>query len=391
MAFLFIRPERSGIWDWGSPPSFLFIISWGFQMISKQFLLSSKPNENDYVFVDIPTPKQIKQILSEFKLEIFNYKLKHCGRWYRRDVHCNQCIDENSLSPLLESTKEQRYCGVKYCDNIDCIIKRFSELLENMKSIKEFKGYDTLWHIAIGFDSLPINEFKTNFKKIKKQQEYVINTYMRKLKKEGVKLEGIKVLDFSFVTDGMIYPHYHLAVIPLRQNIRRMSMITMKRIEKEMKPKKWKGKITPFHVQIFKHAQKQSILSYLAIRGIGLYKYDTTTNPDYEVDLTPKSLRETIESGKYFMLKDFMNESEYLGTMFNKRTYTTFGSVSYGSTIRDNVVYECKIHGFISGKNQVRIFYDLLSEDLPPNLSKNEMHPKIEYVYLGDYMKGGEL
>ena len=129
---------------------------------------------------------------------------------------------------------------------------------------------------------------------------------------------------------------------------------------------------TPFHIQFFKHAKKQTVLSYLAVRSVGLYKYKGAP-----VEFNPKkikinNLKELIETNVFVNLNDFLPPKQYITHFWNRRSYNTFGGVSYGSIIRDNITHECHIHGQISGRKEVWIEFVDIIPDKPPDSNRGQ-------------------
>lgn len=334
-----------------------------YENFLKKIQHEAEQQQNVYDLVNVAKKPAVEIIQLSDKVLHLKNQLKNCGKWAKKSVYCKQC--ENLDQPALVSVeKVQNYCKIKYCPKPDCFVDRFADLIEEMKSIKEFHGYKTLWHAVIGFEPIPLEEFKNNFSEHRNRFSYVINYYFCKLRKKGINLQGIKVLDLSFVNEDFVYPHYHLALIPVEKIRRGIVMKKCQEVRIELiKNQKIK---TPFHFQFLKHSKKQTVLSYLAVRSIGLYKYKGSSefNPS---KIKIGKLKTLIEAGAFTNLNNVISEEQYIKHFWNRRNYSTFGGVSYGSIIRDNITYKCKVHGIIYGENEVRVKYEFINPDKPPD------------------------
>lgn len=292
----------------------------------------------------------------QIKLNLFQNRISDCLRWKKIIPTCKRCSNEHITNSKItryvgEIKSEtidvfQNFCEIKYCGEPECFSKRFSTTINQMQSIPELYDYKTMWHMVIGFEKITIEEFKTNFSFHKKQMERAFNYWLRKLKNNHkIGLDGIKILDLSFTEKGMVYPHFHLAVKPVKQEWRRFVMIKMKQVEKELKEsKRMKTPLKKFHVQIFKHAKKDAVFNYLTIRSIGLYKYQNMGRLDKE-DFKPQALVQSIREEKYLKLNHVLTAEEYFKSFYRKRNYSVFGSVSDTCNIRVSSTYICSKHG----------------------------------------------
>lgn len=308
--------------------------------------------------------------------------LSLCGRFATKNFYCKKL--EHSGDRLIKSTRSKFYCEVRYCDHSDCLVQRFARQVETFNDIQRFWNLDKLMHFVIGFEPIPELEFKENFSYYNKRFQYVLNKYFEKLRKKGVKIEGIRVLDFSFKTFGIVYLHFHFGVIPpknLRYTLKIMQVVR-KTMIKNMRNK------TPFHLETFfskngGHPSKDGVLSYLAIRSSGMYKYDNTD--DFVYDPSSSKLIESINSKKYIFLRDVLTEDQYLKSFYNKPFFVTIGGLPrplpHGSNITDGIPKICPCCGHID-RNDVRveIIFDsnIKKIDLPPDILNGR--PEIEYI-----------
>lgn len=311
--------------------------------------------------------------LEDYNRKLFNkrvlmlrFKTSLCGSIATKNYYCRKDINHEHL---LKKVVSPFYCGIRYCDHIPCIIDRFASVLEELNSIKRLQSLRSLWHFTIGFKSISVDDFLNNFSSIKKRQELVMTSFFRKLKQNGLSLQGIRVLDFSFVKlgDGLINVHYHFGAIPISSSKRRRSMILIKSIEKSMNLK-MKLK-TPFHVQSWGYKNKQAIFAYLSKRCAGLYKWDESKNFGYSSG--KGKLKKDIESGVYFKLSNLITPALYIKHFYQRRHYVTFGGLPHGSIPTDNSLCECPnlcpIHGDLSRQDvRLEVLYD--KPDPPPNL-----------------------
>lgn len=335
-----------------------------------------------------------QQLVTEYKELFLQNKqnelistLNRCGKFVTTNFYCKQCEDDGREA-LLEFRRNEFLCKIRYCKNPNCASSRFSDLAENIKSIQDFSGLKTLWHFSIGFESISLYEFKNNFSKHKKKYEYIIQQFFNKLKKRDIKLKGIRVLDISFtsIENGLVYPHFHFAVVPVNRYKRKEVMLNLQDVRRKILIKQRKK--IPFHLQIFKHAEKKSVISYFAIRSSGMYKYDDNHDIEKEdKNFEPCKLTDSIKQNKFFFLQDLLTIKEYVLHFYKKRNYVAFGGCSYGSSIVDNSFDKmpkyCKFHGELE-PNQIRI--EVVFEDdiaPPPNTtikSNSEDFHVFEYM-----------
>ena len=321
--------------------------------------------ERDYLF---------KKSRGQIATENLAIKLKLCSNVFVKETHhCKQCEEHNKSCSSLEHhdtiIKEPKitpyYCGVRYCSNVNDKVYQFSEMIEELKSIKRLKDLKRLEHFAIGFSAISLEEYRTDFTRHKKRYEQILNVYFEKLRKKNVIIQAIRVLDFSYATKNMVYPHFHFVAIPFKNNDKRRMMMVMQETRKKMISSMKNKK--DFHVQFFQRGSKTGLFSYVALRSIGLYKPEKTEKFEYKI--TKKAtLKESILSNKYFMLKDVISLQIYMKDFYNKRHYVTIGGLPYGSIITDNVLYECKYHGVLDRKS-VRVEREMvknIEEKEPP-------------------------
>lgn len=321
-------------------------------------------------------PLQDKKVLQ------LENKLSLCGRFASKRFYCKKCEAEGNTH-LLGATHSRFFCEIRYCSHPECILERFSRQVETFKDIKRMHELHKLWHFAIGFEPIPEIEFKKNFSKYKKRNESVLNKYFEKLRKNKIHLQGIRVLDFSFVKDGFVYLHYHFACIPVGSNKIRSTLILMQDIRKKTISKQ-KIKI-PFHLQSFGLASKQAVFSYMAIRAVGLYKYESTIKTTYKV--RNKKLVDSIEQNLYITLDKILTKEEYIKTFYNKSFFVTIGGLPrplrHGSTITDTFPNECTIHGHLERKDvRIEVVFDEPVEYSvipPPEIKK---YPQLEIEYI---------
>jgi len=347
-----------------------------YENFLKKIQHEAEQQQKVYDLVNVTKKPAVEIIQLSDKVLHLKNQLKDCGKWVKKSAFCKQC-EEVDKPALVSVEKVQKFCKIKYCSNPDCFVDRFADLIEEMKSITEFHGYKTLWHAVIGFEPISVEEFQNNFSKYRNRFTHVINYYFSKLRKKFVNLQGIKVLDLSFVKNGFVYPHYHLALVPVKKIRRGIVMKICQEVRIELiKNQKIKN---PFHFQFLKHSKKQTTLSYLAVRSIGLYKYKEHSefNPN-KIKIT--KLKTLIEAGAFTFLDNFLTEEQYINHFWNRRSYTTFGGVSYGSIIRDNVTYKCKVHGIIYGRNEVRIEFEIIDPDKPPNKPPGATEKPVEVI-----------
>lgn len=292
--------------------------------------------------------------------------LSFCGREAKVSFYCKEC-EKSGNEALLKVSKRPFYCEIRYCDNPECKSYLFAQQLAKLQRVKRFLGLKKLGHFVIGFPKIHIDDFRANFSKYKKRYEYVMNTFFKRLKKAGFPIHAYRAMDFSFVDDNHVFPHYHFACLPFPMGKMRAYLSTMQSIRSAMISKQRVS--MPFHLQFFKNANRTGIESYIALRGVGLYKHETTDKTDYQI---PKrgNLIVNIHKKKYFMLKDVVDEATYLKHFYKKRMFVSVGEVSlpYGSTSTDNVVLKCSTHGTMeaSDRSAVRIERIFTLQVVPP-------------------------
>lgn len=326
------------------------------------------------------------------KVEVLTNTLSNCGNYATKKFYCKKCEADNlkqhqancyveshiEKESLLKVVRSKFLCEIRYCANPECANSRFASLVENIKSIKDFKGLKTLWHFVIGFEPLTLSDFMDRFSEYKKSYEYVLNNYFKRLNKKGIEIKALRVLDFSFVKEGLVYPHFHFAAKPVNRNVRSRFMACMQQTRKEMQNSRSQKVRTSFHLQFFKHAKFSSIVSYLSIRSAGMYKYKDTKDFAY-VPAKEGNLLKSIKEGKYFFLKDLISKEQYIRHFYNRRHYVTIGGLLYGSIITDNMSEElpkkCKYHGELA-RIDIRIEIEF---DKPPSPPPNI--PKIDHVW----------
>lgn len=313
----------------------------------------------------------IIQFETNQQVENLKYKLSLCGRICTKNYYCRK---DQSHEHLIKSVVSPFFCEVRYCSHPDCLVERFASLLDEFNSIKRLQLLNNLWHFTVGFPLITVEQLQNDFGKIKKRHEKIMMNFFRTLKKKGLIIQGIRVLDFSFmkVENGMIYPHYHFGCVPLAADKRRTAMILIKDLEKSMN-KKMLQQNAQFHFQSYGYKSKQAIFSYLAKRCIGLFKYDESKNLDYS-NLTKGKLKQDILNNVYFHLSQILTEKQYIKHFYKRRHYVTFGGLPHGSIPTDNSLSErpteCDIHGELA-------FLDVRLEIIFENMNKPPEIPSI--------------
>jgi len=367
--------------------------------------------------------------------QLFNLKLhlKECGSLAHKKWYCKEC-EADGMSPneaFLREDKIYQECGIRYCKRHKCILTRFAIQLESLKGIKRLQNLRMLEHFVIGFETIYLEDFISNFAELKKQQERVLNSYFLKLRKKGFKVQAFKVLDFTsskvkqfklkilrdelntfqgekiiywtteneafkklirfdyknlgIVERTKVYMHYHIIAIPGKSNLKRSFMITSQQIRKDIL-KRQRVKI-PFHIQFFGLKKKENLFSYLTLRAVGLYKFDDAKEKNYKINSIRK-LTDLLKQKKFMYLQDIMSVEDYHKNFYNHRHFTTIGGLPYGSIIMDNVLSKfpnfCKIHGTLT-RNQVRM--EIIPEVIPPPPPPSLNYPKIETLCLNNGSK----
>ncbi len=307
----------------------------------------------------------IHKKINDLKRILFN--LEDCGSMKKLEFNCKICEGED-LPALLEVIKRQVFCGMRYCFDPYCKNESFARQMDLFRQIfnqKILRGWKNLWHFSIGFKSIKLKDFLINFKKILKRFQYVLNNFWRKLKANGINIMALRVLDFSFETDGMVYVHFHFgAVIPWVGISRRDFMLKVKGIERKMN-RNMKIK-TPFRLDSWGVRSKEAIMCYLAKRSIGLYKHGEGKNLNWS-DLRKGKLIEDIKAEKYFGLSSFMNVMEYYDNFYNSRHFACVGDLPQTCIPVDSFVNDypkfCKVHGKLE-ISDIRV--EVFSVDEPP-------------------------
>lgn len=316
-----------------------------------------------------------------YKLEQLEKKLSLCGEWATKKFYCKKCESEGKLEPLKIFHK-RFYCEIRYCNRPKCLINRFVRQMQTFEEIKRFNGLKTLWHFSIGFPIISLEDFKKNFSKIKKRQEYVLNRYFERLRKIGINIQAVRVLDFSFMKEGQVYLHYHFGALPKTKEKIGYIMTEMKGLAMSMSSR-MRNKTT-IYLKSYGLKKLYSVLSYLSIRASGMYKYDTTKNFNYKV-IQGKLMRSIIDE-KYIFLSSVLTQEEYLNSFYSKAHFICVGGLPrpslQGSNITDGIPLECLIHGVLTRKD-VRIkiiFDDLIKEVIPPPILQEKMEILCEIV-----------
>lgn len=295
-----------------------------------------------------------------------------CGKEVTINYYCRK---DPQHEHLLKTERGSFHCGIRFCDYDPCIVERFSRQIEEFKSIKRLQGLRSLWHFVIGFPVISKEEFLTSFGSIKSKQEKLLSFFISKLKKQGIILQGLRVLDFAFSEKG-IYIHYHFGCIPIKSENRRKSMIIIKELERSMSKK------NPFHFESFGYKSKQGIFSYLAKRSAGLYKKDEGKNVYF--NSSKGRLLRDLKSNFYLKLSQIITSDQYLKHFFKRRHYVTVGGLPHGSILRDNshshIPDFCPIHGSLERKDVrvERIFEFFIPP--PPNAIKFYPESVIEII-----------
>jgi len=331
---------------------------------------------------------QIQRFLDDFpknkcKKENLELKLSQCGHFAVKRFYCKK----GDVEHLIKTTKPMPFhCEIRYCSHPDCLVMRFKRQLETFQDIDRMKGLRKLWHFVIGFEPVTELEFKKNFGSRKKVLEKTMRNFFHKLVKEGVNIEAIRVMDFSFVKEGYVYQHYHFGAIPLKSDRVRSVMIKIQSVRKRM-IEKMRNKVE-FHFQSFGMALKTAVFSYLAIRASGMYKYEMTKNPKYKH--VQSNLRSSIENKKYLMLDQVLSKEEYLKSFYGKRAFETIGGLPrpspHGSNITDGCPTECELHGHLERSDvRVEVLFDEeravlpLTRPRPPDL--DVLHVQIVRIF----------
>jgi hypothetical protein len=237
-------------------------------------------------------PTQFKLTRRIIQLVSFNERLHLCGSKATRTISCRDCgtVIEQGQKFILNCMS--RYC--KKCASMR-YKRAYSRLMEyNIRSKK-------LLHASFGFPRKP-----TYHKQFKKQEDYILVEFARRLKKLGIAYTGIRTFDFHRKDDD--YSHYHLAFIPKR--IKDINLNLWHTVRKSI----IRDTGIQFNFHIFGWRPKAKLFHYFAKRMAGLYgdgkKYIT-----YKDD-KGKPKRIYYE----FMLPDIITPQEYLDNFHNIRS-----------------------------------------------------------------------
>lgn len=319
------------------------------------------------------------------RLDMLNYKISLCGKIAVRKFYCKK--DPLNVH-LLKESKGPFHCEMRYCDCPHCLVQRFARQMKTFDDITDFHGLRNLWHFSLGFESIPLREFKKNFTKYKKRYETVLNRFWEKLNNHylldenlkyvedsqgkkipfPIKLRAVRVFDFSFKTRGMVFPHYHFGTHPVGQKRIRTYMVQMHRLRKKMiKDMHIK---TPFHFEDFGLHDRKNTLEYLSIRAVGMYKYKHEEHRDFRKKRGKGDLLKSILRGDFLFLKDVLTDEEYIDHFYNRAHFVTVGGLPrplrHGSNITDGIPTYCPIHGDLE-RSDVRVDITFQSTyDYPP-------------------------
>lgn len=314
----------------------------------------------------------------DFNLDVKRIKdnISNCGKWLSFYFYCKKCEEErkieykneiplNAIVQPLDMKRIQSFCGIRYCSNVGCITDRYSKIYTQLKNNKRIQGLKKMLHFAIGFEKINLDEF--DIKRLR--FERVIHTYIKRLKKVGVNIQAFKVLDISRgkrskSLDGKYFVHYHFVAIPFKHDFNLYEVLQRERM---LQMTKQKIKV-PFHVQMFGLKKKESLLSYISLRSVGLYKsYEFKKDSKFE----PKMLREQIENGEFMLLKDMFSLEDYMRLFFGRRFFATVGGLPYGSKVGRNLSGflpdACEFHGDLA-ENDVRVEVRVEGVPDPPPL-----------------------
>lgn len=320
----------------------------------------------DQRFIPLDDLQELK-----FSDKLFNLRLNlsRCGMRAKKEFYCKK--PEHRGKRLLKDTPYEYFrCEIRYCSRLKCLVQRFARQIETLNDIERFWNLKKLWHFAIGFEPIPELEFKRNFSKYNKRFQYVLNKYFEKLRKGGLNIEAVRVLDFSFKKEGFVYMHFHFGAVPPKHL--NLVLHKMQNVRKDMN-KRMKIK-TPFHMQTFfkkdgGHPSKEGVLSYLSIRASGMYKYDNTDFFVYDPKIS--KLIDSIKQKRYIFLNDVITEEEYLRSFYNKPFFVTIGGLPrpspHGSNITDGIPRICPCCGELDRKDvRICIIFEETKTNKPP-------------------------
>jgi len=305
--------------------------------------------------------------LKKKRLDQLSDNLEKCGMKANIHAFCKACLDHGKTTDqsYLGFKETRIHCQIRYCDKCNVVV--FRRRLEDLNNITRFEDLKTLMHCVFGFESMTIYYFKKNFKPLRKRYNEIFNRWISRLRNLGYKLDGFRVLDLSFKTKDMIYPHFHICFAPVSKQVRRKFLTDCQAVRSSIISNA-RNK-TKFHFQFFKHAEKKAVFSYLALRSAGLYKWKEVKDLEYIPEYEEGILAKKIKNGEFMLLKDIFSKEEYMDLFYQMRNFMTFGKVkiptSHGSNSVDNLVFKCNDHGERKG-NQLKIIIEYLLEDVKP-------------------------
>lgn len=333
--------------------------------------------------------KQIQQFPLRTLQEInLVNKLSNCGRLARKRFYCKHCERENRSDALLKETKLTEFrCEIHYCNDPKCIIQRVASQYTVFEEMQRLSNVKKLWHFVISFDLIPLHEFKSNFGKIRKRYQYILNKFFEKLKKRGVEIQALRVIDFKFDKNMMVQPHFHFAGLPKGLGRLYSDMKVMQEVRKEMISNQRIK--TPFHFQSFQNRDgshlksKQGVLFYMAKRSAGLYTWKESDSKEY-IPSSKGKLERDINNGKYYTLKDVLTPGEYIKGFYNRSHFAVIGGLPRprpnGSILTEGVPKNCPKHGKLDPKDvRVEIIFDEI-DIKPPDLMKTYSKLHIEVI-----------
>lgn len=310
----------------------------------------------------------------ESRLKKIKIHLLNCGSLAKRKYYCKQCEAEGEAESLVGIEKIYQECGIRYCSKHKCVITRFARVLETLKAIKRFKGLKNLWHFSIGFKPIPQNKFVEEFGLIKLRQERIMNYFFSRLRKEGVNINSIKVLDFSFKKiENFIYMHWHFIALPYTTSLLSKILTSMQSIRKSMlKHQKQKN---PFYLKSYGYKKKSNLFAYVSLRSVGCFKKTENKEKGYKIK-TKRKLLELLQTGQFIFLRDIIDLETYSKYFYNKRYFSKVGKeivLPQGSIIMDNLTnlkqVFCKKHGNLNIYDHLLVRWELeLRKQPPPSL-----------------------
>lgn len=365
---------------------------------------------------DLPFNKKKAKILLRFRTEkdpeykpyyqrLYEQILENtnnCGRWVSFDFYCKKCESEGHdfTHSFLKRVKYKQHCGIRYCDDPECVIKRYALILEGCRNIKRIKNLNSLWHFVIGFEKIDIKDFESK----RKEFEKLLHVFFNKCRSAGLNIQALKFLDISKGDrrkewDGKYYIHYHLMGLPpkdLRKALTIMHSVKFNLIKNQKKK-------LLFNIKSFGYKKKSAMLSYMALRVSGLYKtYDAQIEENFEVE----DLITQIRNGKFMFLKDLFDLKEYMFSFHNKRFLSAIGNIrgllneqkillqcsNTRNILSEIMPKKCRFHGYLEPKD-VRMCIELGEppDELVKSEPETEVLPICEGVLYRTKQKRGEL